>query len=147
MPTATMPDGTELEYTPPTSAPVASVHIVKSRWMDADHTEAVARVGNRWIAYHPTDDGKTQYSIRDARDAGVLTGQVAPSEYVAPEPAPVPTPGEVAIAELQARDASGEDTRVIEDLVDAILALGGTVPQPVIDRINARRGLRAHLGD
>lgn len=59
----------------------APVHIVSSRWKDALNENAVALVNGRWLAYHPTDDTKTQYTILDARSAGLLTGQTQPDDY------------------------------------------------------------------
>jgi len=75
--------------------------------------------------------------VQDALAAGAETETIP---YVAP---PEPDPAAIAISTLQGRDQSGEDLRAIEDIADAVLALGGTLPQPVLDRIAARRDLRS----
>lgn len=121
-----------------------AVTIIESRWTDAEQTQAVALVGDRWLAYHPTDDAKTQYSIRDARTAGFLSGQTEPSAYVAPEPIPEPTE-----AELAARDAEGVDIRVLEDVIDALVAKTNVqlddLPEAARIKLAERKALRSKI--
>lgn len=99
MPTATFinDEGNTItiEYTLPVyeESPVP-VCIESCLWCDAEQTKAKALVDGRWLAYHPSDDTKTHYTIVNARNDGVLTGQTTPGDYVAPEQATEPTPQE-----------------------------------------------------
>ena len=137
------------EYEYPSPKMPNPIHIDESRWIDTAHTQAMARVGNHWLSYHPTDDSKTQYSIVDARTAGVLTGQIEPSEYVAPEPIPEPTEAELAEAELAERDTAGVDIRILEDVIDALVAKTNVqlndLPEAARAKLAERKALRAKI--
>lgn len=151
MPTAIYTDenGTdhEYEYTAPDNAAAPfAVDIVESRYIGADGVMALARAAyegkERWVAYCPSDIPASHHSIAQAHAAGLLTGQLEPTPWVAPLE---PTDKEKAIGEISGRDASGEDMRIIEDLADAIIALGGNIPQQAKARIEKRRSIRARI--
>ena len=50
-----------------------------------------------------------------------------------------------AVEKLAESDCCGEMIRVIEDLADAITALGGSLPQTALDKIQRRKDLRDEL--
>lgn len=87
---------------------------------------------NELIGTIPPDLGNSDYQ-RMLAEIADGTGEIIPHVPYAPTIAD----------QLAATDASLP--RIIEDVLDAVIALGGVVAQPTVDKLAAKKALRGQL--